>query len=256
MPPLLRLPLLLLCLTLFSGCATVEGPKDPRDPFEGYNRAMYSFNDNVDRAVLKPLAKGYDKITPKPINTGISNFFSNLNDVTVLFNDLLQLKFEQSLSDFSRITWNTTVGLFGFIDVASHMDLPKHNEDFGQTLGYWGVDSGPYLVLPFLGPSTVRDTTGLVADWQIDPLAEVDSADARWGLIVLNAIDTRAGLLRASRILDTASLDPYTFMRDAYLQRRKSLVYDGNPPVEDEFDPFAEEFDPLAEPAPAPDEAP
>lgn len=252
MPSPLRITLLLLLSLLTTGCATVEGPKDPRDPLESYNRAMYTFNDTFDRAVFKPVAEGYNKVMPQPVNTGISNFFSNLDDVLVLFNDLLQFKFKQGVSDFSRLTWNTTVGLFGFFDVASHMDLPKHNEDFGQTLGYWGVGSGPYIVLPFLGPSTLRDGTGLIADWQADPLARVENDQARWGLLGLKAVDTRAGLLRATRILETASLDPYTFMRDAYLQRRENLVYDGNPPIKDEFDPFADEFDPLQEPAPEP----
>jgi phospholipid-binding lipoprotein MlaA len=233
----------LLLLTLFAtGCTTLTGPRDPRDPFEGYNRAMYDFNSDFDKALFRPLAEGYQNVVPQPVNNGISNFFSNLDDVLVLFNDILQLKFEQTLSDFSRFVWNSTVGLFGFIDVATPMDLPKHNEDFGQTLGYWGLNSGPYLVLPFLGPSSVRDGTGLVADWQVDPVSQVNNPDQRWALIGLEAVDTRAGLLRASNILDTAALDPYTFMRDAYLQRRESLVYDGNPPVTDEFDPFAEEF--------------
>jgi len=253
-PTLLRLPLILLLGLLGTGCATVDGPKDPRDPLESYNRAMYSFNDTLDRAIMKPVAKGYNKVMPQPVNTSISNFFSNLDDVLVLFNDVLQLKWKQGLSDFSRLTWNTTAGLFGIFDVASHMDLPKHNEDFGQTLGYWGVGSGPYVVLPFLGPSTVRDGTGLLADWQVDPLARVEVDRTRWTLLGLKAVDTRAGLLRASRILETASLDPYAFMRDAYLQRRENLVYDGNPPMKDDFDPFADEFDPLQEPAPNTDE--
>lgn len=252
MAPLRPIALLLLSL-LLGGCATVDGPKDPRDPLEGYNRAMYQFNDDFDRSLFKPLAEGYQNVVPKPVNTGISNFFSNLGDVLVLINDLLQFKFEQGLSDLGRISWNTTVGLFGFIDVATPMGMPKHNEDFGQTLGYWGVGSGPYIVLPFLGPSSLRDGTGLVVDWQADPLNEVEGYDSRVGLMTLKAVDTRASLLRATSIIDNASLDPYAFMRDSYLQRRQSQVYDGNPPVEDEFDPFAEEFDPLAEPA---DEAP
>ncbi len=242
----LRFTCLVLAL-LTAGCASVEGPHDPGDPFEGYNRAMYEFNDDFDKALFRPLAETYEEVVPKPVNTGISNFFSNLDDVLVLLNDLLQLKFAQAASDFSRLTWNTTVGLFGFIDVATPMDLPKHNEDFGQTLGYWGVGSGPYLVLPFLGPSSIRDGAGLVADWQVDPVMQVKDDETRWSLIVVDAVDTRAGLLRASNLLETAALDPYIFLRDAYLQRRQNRVYDGNPPIEDEFDPFAEEFDPLAE---------
>ncbi len=248
----LRFASLLLLALFATGCTTLEGPRDPRDPFEGYNRAMYDFNSDFDKALFRPVAEAYDEYVPRPVNTGISNFFSNLDDVLVLLNDLLQLKFAQAASDLSRLAWNSTVGLFGLIDVATPMGLPKHNEDFGQTLGAWGVGSGPYLVLPFLGPSSVRDGTGLLADWQVDPVMQVENPDERWGLVVTNAVDTRAGLLRASNILETAALDPYVFMRDAYLQRRQNLVYDGNPPTTDEFDPFAEEFDPLAEdPAPA-----
>lgn len=236
--------LFVLLLALFgSGCATMQSP-DERDPFEGFNRAAYAFNDDLDRAILKPLATGYQKAVPDSINNSITNFFSNLDDLVVLVNSLLQLKFEQSLSDLGRITVNTTFGLAGLFDAASEMDLPKHNEDFGQTLGYWGVGSGPYLVLPFLGPSTLRDGLALPVDWELDPVAYIDDDETYWGVVVLRAVDSRAGLLRASRILDTAALDPYTFMRDAYLQRRQNLVYDGNPPQTaiDEFDPFSEEF--------------
>lgn len=244
-----RTILLILIALLGSGCSTVE-VADKRDPWEGLNRSVYAFNDNFDRAILKPLATGYEKVVPTPVNNSISNFFSNLDDVIVLVNDILQLKFEQSLSDFSRITFNTTFGLFGLFDVATYMDLPKHNEDFGQTLGRWGVGAGPYLVLPFLGPSTLRDGAALPVDWQVDPVLRVSDTETQWEAIGLKAVDTRAGLLRASRILDTAALDPYTFMRDAYLQRRNNLVYDGNPPPSeiDEFDPFSEEFDPLSDP--------
>lgn len=240
---------ILLYLLLGSGCASVQ-VADERDPFEGFNRAAYAFNDDLDRALLKPLASGYQRVVPGPVNNSISNFFSNLGDVAVLANDLMQLKFEQTLSDLARITFNTTFGLAGLFDVATPMDLPKHNEDFGQTLGRWGVASGPYLVLPFLGPSTVRDGVALPVDWELDPLYDIEDNNTRWGAIGLRLVDIRAGLLRASRILDTAALDPYTFMRDAYLQRRQNLVYDGNPPASaiDSFDPFGEEFDPLAEP--------
>jgi phospholipid-binding lipoprotein MlaA len=240
--------LAVLPLLLASGCATVHGEPEPHDPYEGFNRSMYRFNDTVDRAVLKPVAEFYDDAVPAPINTGVSNFFSNLDDVTVLINDLLQAKFRQAGSDFARISFNTTFGLFGLFDVASHMDLPKHNEDFGQTLGYWGVGSGPYLVLPFLGPSTVRDGTGTVASWYTEPLTSIEDPNTYWGAVALRAVDTRAELLRASRLLEQAALDPYVFTREAYLQLRRSRVYDGQPPQE-ELDIFEEEFDPTA-PAP------
>lgn len=251
MPRFLK-PIALLLLSLAaSGCATVNGPIDERDPWEEYNRSMFEFNDSFDRHILKPVAEGYNEVVPPAINNRVSNVFSHLDDVIVILNDILQLKVKQTLSDISRFSFNTVFGLFGLFDVADHMGLPKHNEDFGQTLGHWGVGSGPYLVLPFLGPSTLRDGTGLVADWQVDPVMQIEGETEKWATVSLEVVDTRANLLRASRILDTAALDRYVFMRDAYLQRRNSLVYDGNPPMDemDDFDPFAEDgFDPTAEP--------
>jgi phospholipid-binding lipoprotein MlaA len=225
---------LLLSVLLFSlvlqGCATVEGPTDPEDPFESFNRAMYTFNDTLDKAILKPVAQGYNAALPNPVNKGVSNFFSNIDDVVVIFNDLLQLKIEQALSDTARVFFNSTIGLLGFFDVASGMDLPKHNEDLGQTFGYWGVATGPYLVLPFLGPSDIRDTVGLIGDAYVDPLNDITPDGTRNGLILLEGVDTRAGLLSASKVLQEAALDEYLFVRDAYLQRRENLIYDGDPP--------------------------
>ena len=227
-----RLFTLTLVLTgaLLAGCATVEGQTDPEDPFESFNRAMYGFNETVDGTILKPAAQGYNALLPSPVNKGISNFFSNLDDVVVVFNDILQLKLEQAAEDSARVLFNSTIGLLGFIDVATGMDLPKHNEDFGQTLGYWGVGTGPYLVLPLLGPSDVRDGIGLVADAYVNPQYDITPEDTQTGLTVVDVLDTRAGLLSASRVLEEAALDPYLFVRDAYLQRRENLVYDGNPP--------------------------
>jgi len=221
---------LLLSLSLLSGCATIEGEADPDDPLESFNRAMYGFNDTLDRTVLKPVAQGYNAVLPAPVNKGVSNFFSNIDDVVVLFNDILQLKFDQTLHDGARIFFNTTIGLLGIFDVASGMDLPKHDEDFGQTLGYWGVDTGAYIVWPFFGPSNVRDTVGLIGDAYVNPLYDVEPRGDRTALVVVDVIDRRAGLLSASKILEEAALDPYLFVRDAYLQRRENLVYDGNPP--------------------------
>jgi len=224
----------LLSVLLFSlvlqGCASVEGYTDPEDPFESFNRAMYSFNDTLDKAVLKPVAQGYDAALPAPVNKGVSNFFSNIDDVVVLFNDLLQFKFAQAVSDTARIFFNTTIGLLGLVDVATAMDMPKHDEDLGQTLGYWGLDTGPYLVLPFLGPNNIRDTVGLVGDAYVDPLNDITPDGTRTGLVILEGVDTRAGLLSAGKVLKEAALDEYLFVRDAYLQRRQNLVYDGNPP--------------------------
>ncbi len=231
------MPRLLLLLTLIAlgGCATVNGSHDPRDPFEGFNRGVYAFNSDFDNKVAKPVAEGYQKVVPQTARTGVSNFFSNLDDVIVLVNDVLQLKGAKAASDFSRLAWNTTAGLFGLIDVATPMGLPKHNEDFGQTLGYWGVPSGPYLVLPFLGPSDFRDGTGDLVDYtQVDQLNRIKPYHpTRLAVEALGAVNTRTNLLRASNLLDQAALDPYIFMREAYFQRRRSEIYDGNPPLPD-----------------------
>jgi len=228
---------------LLGGCASSNGPPGEGDPLESYNRAMYKFNDAVDRTIARPVAQAYKDNVPQPAQTGISNFFSNLDDVWVMVNNLLQLKFTDAASDFSRVVWNSTLGLFGLIDVATPMGLPKNNEDFGQTLGSWGVGEGPYIVLPFLGPSTLRDTGGLVVDWEYEPLQAIEDDEVYWSAVVLRAIDTRASLLGASRMLEESGADPYTFMRDAYLQHRRNLVYDGNPPREErpEFEPTEED---------------
>lgn len=239
--------LLLISALLTGGCATIDGPADPRDPLESYNRAMFQFNDQVDRYVLKPVAEGYDTITPDPIQKGISNFFSNLDDVIVIFNDLLQLKFTQFLSDTTRVLVNSTLGMGGLIDIASDMGLKKHDEDFGQTLGYWGVPAGPYFVMPFLGPSTIRDAPSDFVDAsQFDPVwQEIHEGfptvrrdeSTSYSLAAGRIIDLRASLLKAENIMEEAALDRYSFMREAYLQRRENLVYDGNPPEEPvEFD--------------------
>ena len=217
---------ILLSLGLL-GCA-VNG--DRRDPLEPLNRGIYKFNDAVDKAVVKPVAQGYKEAMPVPVRTAVGNFFSNLDDVLVLLNDLLQFKLERAASDFSRLVWNTTVGIAGLIDVATPMELPKHNEDFGQTLGYWGISNGPYLVLPILGPSTLRDTVGLVVDGHYDPVIKHDPVSERNTSIAVHGIDARSRLLDAEKVLDEAAIDRYVFLRDAYLQRRRGLVYDGNPP--------------------------
>lgn len=235
--------ILLAIALLSSGCASVNGSADPHDPFEGYNRAIYQFNQDFDTAFGKPISKAYNKVVPAPVNKGITNFFSNLYDFTVLANSLLQLKFGQAAQDSMRIFFNSTFGILGLFDVATYMELPRHREDFGQTLGYWGVPPGPYFVLPFLGPSTIRDSAGIAVDWTFfDPVFN-QSVAVRNSLLVVNFIDTRADLLGATRILQMAALDPYVFTREAYLQRRRYLVYDGNPPPEE-----------LEEQAPAPEE--
>lgn len=219
--------LLLVSLFLLGGCAT-NG--DRRDPLEPMNRGIYQFNDTVDKAIIKPVAQGYKEILPQPVRTAVSNFFSNLDDVLVLLNDLLQFKLQQAASDFARLIWNTTFGVAGLIDVSTSMGLEKHNEDFGQTLGYWGLGNGPYLVLPILGPSSLRDTTGRVVDWQFDPVVQHPVVAERNTATVIKVESVRARLLETDKVLDEAALDPYVFVRDAYLQRRRALVYDGNPP--------------------------
>jgi phospholipid-binding lipoprotein MlaA len=221
-----------LGILLLAGCASNGDPRDPRDPLEPVNRAVHSFNEAVDDAALKPLAKGYRAIAPRPVQIGVSNFFSNLDDVTVFGNSLLQFKLEQAASDFLRVAFNTAFGLFGLLDVATEMGLKKHNEDFGQTLGRWGIPSGPYLVLPVLGASSFRDTAGLVADSHYsDPVSWVESIPDRNAVLVVRGISRRADLLEAKRALDEASLDGYEFSRDFYLERREALVYDGRPPL-------------------------
>ena len=204
--------------------ASAVQAQQENDPWEGFNRAMFSFNDGLDRAVIKPVTQGYRYVTPEIAQTGVNNFFENLRDVRTLFNNLLQGKVHNALEDFSRITFNTTFGLGGLIDVATPMGIAKNDEDFGQTLGYWGVSSGPYVVLPLFGPSTVRDTVGMVPDWHLDPVNYVDDRAARNSLRALRIIDTRSQLMDAERII---SGDRYIFIRDAYLQRREYLINDG-----------------------------
>ena len=222
----LKLVLLSIVLAL-TGCAT-NG--DPRDPLEPLNRGVYKFNDAVDQAVFKPVAKGYKAVLPNPVRTGVGNFFANIDDALIAVNNLLQFKFGAALSDVGRLLTNTTIGVGGLFDVASGFGLEKHNEDFGQTLGYWGIGDGPFLMLPLLGPSNVRDTVGLAAYYYLDPVWNLSHIPTRNTLGAIRVVDRRARLLDAEKILDEAALDPYTFLRDAYIQQRRNLIYDGNPP--------------------------
>ena len=231
--------------SLLGGCASTAVQPDANDPWQSWNRSTQTFNDKLDNAVVKPLAKGYQWITPKPIDDGITNFFSNINDIGVTINDFLQLKLLQGGKDFSRFLVNTTVGVGGLFDVAKKIDLPKHNEDFGQTLGYWGVSSGNYLVLPFFGPSSPREAAGLLGDALFNPLTYVSfiggaASAATAGARAVEITDTRADLLSTEKIVDEASVDRYDFIKNAYRQRREYLVYDGNPPEneDDEFEPL------------------
>jgi len=229
----LRYCLLLLSILFSSGCTTLDGPPDPDDPFESFNRSMFAFNEEVDKYAFKPVAKGYNFIMPSFASKGVSNFFSNIDDIVVFFNQLLQFKLAEAAATSARFVFNSSFGLLGLIDVASHMDLPKKNEDFGQTLAVWGVPSGPYMVLPILGPISVRDTAGLAVDWTyFDPIFNRQTLEQSLVTLTIKYIDLRAGLIKASNILDDTVPDKYAFVRDAWKLRREFLIYDGNPPAE------------------------
>ena len=230
----MRRLLTLLAMVLVAGCATTNG--DPRDPLEGLNRTTYAFNDKLDSWVLKPVARTYFDYMPVEIRDRVRNFFSNIADPMIGVNNLLQGKFEEGFQDWVRFGFNSTFGLFGLHDIASDMGYEKHNEDWGQTFGRWGAGTGPYLVLPFLGSSSVRDGIGTGLDLVTDPMGGLRRADVRWGLWGVRVIQVRSDLLDVSQILEEASLDKYVFQRDAYFQRRRSLIYDGRPPREREPD--------------------
>ncbi|MDO4905769.1 MAG: MlaA family lipoprotein [Lautropia sp.] len=218
---------------------------DPKDPLQAYNRFMHGFNDKADRYVLKPVAKAYDFVTPQAVQLVVRNFFSNLGDVWNSVNNLLQWKPKEALNDATRFVLNSSLGMFGIADVASAIGMEKHNEDFGQTLGYWGVPSGPYLVLPLFGPSTVRDALARPVDGVGSYYPYIDNAATRNSMYVTEKVSDRAQLLETEKAFDDAALDRYTLMRDGWLARRRNLVYDGNPP-EDEGDPYGED-DPYAD---------
>ncbi len=221
-----------LAALLACGCASNPN-RDPRDPLEPYNRAMFRFNSDFDKAFVRPLAKGYKAIAPAPVDRGITNFFNNIDDFTSFVNNILQFKMSRAGSDLGRMFMNSTVGVLGFFDVATNAGLPSYKEDFGQTLGYWGMEPGAYFILPIFGPSTMRDNIGFAGDILTDPFFSVQKDKIYWGFVSLRVVDRRADLLAAGDILEDAAVDPYVFLRDAYLQRRRNLVYDGNPPEEE-----------------------
>ncbi|PKM13551.1 MAG: ABC transporter [Gammaproteobacteria bacterium HGW-Gammaproteobacteria-3] len=225
----------LLVAVALSGCAgTSQTVYDARDPWQGWNRDVQSFNDGLDDYVMKPVAKGYQWVTPSFVDRGVTNFFSNIDDIGVTINDLLQFKLAQTGSDGARFLVNTTAGVAGLFDVATLIDLPKHNEDFDQTLGVWGVPMGPYLVLPFFGPSSPRGVGGLVGDVAMNPITYINSLAITGGLFTLNAADERADNLTTEKIATEAAVDRYDFFKNAYLQQRRFLVLDGNVPEEEE----------------------
>lgn len=228
---------LALALVL-AGCAGTgagSGAAVRSDPLEPLNRAVFGFNEFVDQNALEPAARAYQAAVPELFRYMIGNFFSNVGDVWTTAHQLLQGKPREATSDLARVTINSVFGFAGVVDIATEMGLEKHREDFGQTLGRWGVASGPYLVLPIFGPSSLRDGFGLVADIAVDPVRQIDSEGQANNLRALRILDTRASLLRAGRVVEGAALDKYGFIRDAYLQRRRNQVWDGNPPP-DEFD--------------------
>ena len=232
----MRLLFALLVALTVSACATTGGEgKNPRDPWEGLNRQTFAFNDALDKAVMKPVAQGYQKVTPAFAREGVNNFYSNLEDIGTGLNNFLQGKFKEGASDAGRLVVNTTLGVFGLWDVATPMGLEKHDEDFGQTLGWYGVPPGPYFVIPLLGPSTARDAPARIVDPSWYYSRWIDDDRVYWSWWALDKVRTRANLLKAESVVEQAALDKYSFIRDAWLQRRRNQVYDGHPPkVKDE----------------------
>jgi phospholipid-binding lipoprotein MlaA len=235
-----------LAAVLSTGCAT--GPNaNPKDPLEPMNRSISTFNDTLDDNVLKPVATGYRDYTPELLQTGVRNFFRNLSDVLSTVNNGLQLKGHDTAESFMRVTVNTVFGIYGIFDVATEIGLERHPEDFGQTLGYWGVPNGPYLVLPLFGPSTARDSSVLPLEFSLDPVNNHNISSERTAASVLRIVDKRASLLQATNFLSDGAIDKYSFTRDSYLQFRRNQVFDGNPPDDDALvDPSAEPVNPSA----------
>ena len=229
-----------LSFCLLAACAS--NPTNPQDPYESFNRSVYKFNRGLDKAVLKPVAQGYKAITPDPVEKGISNFFANLGEIGNIVNNLLQFKLLDASSDTGRFLINSTLGLGGLFDPATAMGLEASDEDFGQTLAVWGLDSGPYLMLPILGPTTLRGVAGLPADNYLNPIRYLEDESARLGLRGIHQIDRRAQLLDFEEQLESA-IDEYSFVRDIYLQNRNFKVHDGDIPLDDEFEECDPEFE-------------
>ncbi len=230
---------LVVVVSVSGGCSSLAKPAAERelaaaenDPFEGFNRAIFRFNEGVDDVLLEPIARGYIKVLPQFLRNRFRNVFLNLLEPTTIVNGVLQGKFLQAINDTFRFGINSTVGLLGMFDLASKIGLPRHQEDFGQTFAVWGIGAGPYLVVPFYGPTNVRDGIGLIPQfYYLDPRIQLDDNNIYWGLLLWDVIDTRSNLLGATRVLDL-QLDPYLFLRESYRQRRLNLIHDGNPPLE------------------------
>ncbi len=236
-----RTALVGLAALILAGCATTP-PKPPAnpDPFESFNRDVYQFNDALDRAVFRPVARAYLRYVPDPARRGVNNFFTNLTGPNVVLNDLLQGKFRQAFEDGMRFVFNSTFGIAGLVDVASSKGLVRHEEDFGQTLAVWGFPQGPFLMIPVLGPFTFRALPGAAVGYFTYPLFWVEDARITTPLAALGFIDLRAGAETTIRVVEETALDPYVFVRNAYLQRRNFLIWDGDPPVEDLLDELDE----------------
>jgi phospholipid-binding lipoprotein MlaA len=237
--------LALAASVLLVGCASAPSA-NPKDPWESMNRSVASFNDKVDDNVLKPVATGYRNVVPDLVQTGVRNVFNNFADMWSTVNNLLQLKPLNTAESLGRVVVNTVFGIYGIFDVATYIKLERHPEDFGQTLGYWGVPNGPYLVLPLFGPSTLRDGASLPVDIAVSPTQYINDIPTRNQVFALRLVSKRAELLKSGNMLEQASIDKYSFTRDAYLQYRRSQIYDGNPPDEEDTNE-----DPSADPAPA-----
>jgi phospholipid-binding lipoprotein MlaA len=256
-----RTLLLVMVLAILGGCATRHQP----DPLEGWNRKVFSFNETVDTHVMQPVARGYRQVTPQPVRTGVGNFFGNLKDIWSTINLFLQGRLKDGTMGVIRVSINTTLGLGGLIDLATPMQIEKPNEDLGQTLGAWGMPPGAYVVWPLLGPSTFRDSIDIPADLYSSGALLTSDHGVQWGMSGLRVIDLRARLLDATSLVDDVALDKYAFVRSAYLQRRLSLVHNGNVPLDDDLDsgddggdyaPYEPEPEPQPEPASAPSSAP
>ena len=243
-----------LLLAALQGCATTSAT-NPRDPWEPFNRQMTEVNEDIDRVVLRPSATWYREKVPALVRTGVSNFFGNLGDAWTAVNALLQFRLQAAEESLARFHVNTMFGVFGIFDVASDLNIERHREDFGQTLGRWGVPAGPYVVLPLFGPSTLRDAAALPVDARFDLVRQVDPTGARTGLYTLRVVDRRSNLLRASSVLEEASLDRYSFTRDAYLQRRRAEIWQPPSKTEEVPPPLTDEprydLEPPPEPSPA-----
>jgi phospholipid-binding lipoprotein MlaA len=233
--------IILISTLMASPVFAEESERQNIDPFEAINRPIYKFNDITDKFLLRPLGKGYNFITPRPVRTGIGNFYDNITYPVTIVNSLLQGKGTQAIYDLNRFLFNSVFGVLGFVDVASSRGFPRHDEDFGQTFAKWGIPQGPYIVIPLLGPSTVRDGIGILGNVRVNPLIQMDNRSVRDKLLILWTIETRAALIGPDELVQDA-FDPYLFVRDAYLQNRQFLINDSSTPTEEFFEDFEEDF--------------